>query len=176
MPTLHEPKLSEYREPLEKAMTEAEIEAPYRAAAFLAQLGHESYDLRFFEELATGEAYEMSKGLGNVKPGDGRRYKGRGPIQLTGRSNYRAAGLALGLPLEEDPELAATPDVGFRVAVWFWKTRGLNAVADKLSSDLTAFDTITRRINGGLNGKDDRDRRYRKCLQVMSTPTVIEPR
>lgn len=135
-PDLYAPLLSE-------AMVEAEITTVTRAAAFLAQLAWESGDLRYMEELADGTAYEGRSDLGNTQPGDGRRYKGRGPIQLTGRSNYRAAGLWFGLPLEQDPALAAKPSVGFRVAAWYWKSRGLNELAD--AND---FRGITRRING----------------------------
>ena len=71
--------------------------------------------LRYFEEIASGAAYEGRTDLGNTQPGDGKRYKGRGPIQLTGRSNYRSAGIALGLPLEESPELVTFPSAGFKV-------------------------------------------------------------
>jgi putative chitinase len=128
---------------LEAAMVEASITTVTRAAAFLAQLAWESGDLRYMEELADGSAYEGRADLGNSKPGDGRRYKGRGPIQLTGRANYRAAGAALGLDLEADPALAARPEVGFRVAAWYWTSRDLNAVADRPD-----FRAVTRKING----------------------------
>lgn len=147
---------------LNAAMDEAQITTPLRQAAFLAQLAHESGHLRYWEELADGKAYEGRVDLGNTQKGDGPRYKGRGPIQLTGRKNYRAAGAALGLDLEDVPEHALKPDVGFRVAGWYWTTRGLNALADKRD-----FDRITRRINGGLNGKADRDALYaRACLAL----------
>ncbi|MEW6735838.1 MAG: glycoside hydrolase family 19 protein, partial [Acidobacteriota bacterium] len=111
---------------------------------------------------ADGAAYEGRLDLGNIKPGDGRRYKGRGPIQLTGRSNYRAAGQALGIDLESNPERAADLDVGFRIAGWYWRTRGLNEFADQGN-----FDEITRRINGGLNGKASRDAYYKRALEVL---------
>ncbi len=81
---------------LNRAMQEAGINTPRRAAAFIAQLGHESGQLRYFEELASGRAYEGRRDLGNTQPGDGMRFKGRGPIQLTGRANYEAASRALG--------------------------------------------------------------------------------
>ena len=147
---------------LNKALEEFEISTPLRAAAFLAQLAHESIELRHWEELATGDAYEGRVNLGNVQPGDGRRYKGRGPIQLTGRSNYRAAGLALGLDLEGSPKRASDADVGFRAAGWYWKTHHLNALADARN-----FDGITRGINGGLNGKAQRDAYYLKATSVL---------
>ncbi|AKJ03288.1 putative chitinase [Archangium gephyra] len=162
MPRLKPDKAAQYLPFLNAAMNEAEINTSLRRAAFLAQLAHESAQLRFFEELASGEAYEGRRDLGNTQKGDGVRYKGRGPIQLTGRNNYRKAGLALGLDLEGFPQRAADPDVGFRVAGWFWKSNGLNPLADA-----GCFDAITRRINGGYNGKADRDAHYRGALQVL---------
>jgi putative chitinase len=164
MPKLPEAQATQYLPHLNGAMIEADITTPQRQAAFLAQLAHESGELRFMEELATGDAYEGRKDLGNTEKGDGRRYKGRGPIQLTGRKNYRAAGSALGLRLEENPESAALPEVGFRVAAWYWDSRKLNTLADK-----NDFIGITRAINGGLNGLEDRQRyheRARKALNV----------
>lgn len=153
MPTLSSAKAQQYLPFLNAAMAEAQINTPQRQAAFLAQLAHESGQLRYFEEIASGAAYEGRKDLGNTQPGDGRRYKGRGPIQLTGRSNYRAAGKALGLDLEGNPPMAAQPDVGFRTAGWYWSSRDLNRFAD--SGD---FRELTRRINGGYNGMADRER------------------
>lgn len=162
MPRLPEAKAREYLPLLVEAMVEAEITTPARIAAFLAQLGHESLDLRYMEEIADGSAYEGRRDLGNTQPGDGRRYKGRGPIQLTGRANYRAAGKALGLPLEEQPELAAMPEHGFRLAAWYWSTRKLNPLADR--GDVRA---ITIEINGGLNGYADRVRRWEAAKRVL---------
>jgi putative chitinase len=162
MPGLGSAKASQYFPLLDAAMTEGEITTPLRAAAFLAQLSHESYQLLYFEELASGAAYEGRKDLGNIQPGDGKRYKGRGPIQLTGRTNYANAGAALDLDLVACPEMAATPEVGFRVAVWYWTTHKLNSLSD--SGD---FDGITRRINGGLNGKTQRDAIYARAKRVL---------
>lgn len=135
----------------EQAMRAARITTQARASMFLAQVLHESGRLRYFEEIADGSAYEGRLDLGNTRPGDGRRYKGRGPIQLTGRANYRAAGAALRLPLEAKPELASQHSIGWQIAAWYWDTRGLNALADR-----GQFTEITRRINGGLNGLADR--------------------
>lgn len=137
----------------EAAMRGASITTQARARHFLAQVIHESARLRYFEEIASGAAYEGRRDLGNVQRGDGKRFKGRGPIQLTGRANYRAAGRTLGLPLEREPTLAVRHDVGWRIAAWYWDTRGLNPLADR--NDLVA---ITRRINGGTNGLEDRRR------------------
>lgn len=138
-------------EPLALAMQEFDIITPLRQTHFLGQLGHESDGFVALEEYASGAAYEGRKDLGNVRPGDGRRYKGRGPLQLTGRDNYRRYGQILGLDLEGNPELAAQPDVGARIAALYWHLNKLNAFADR--DDLRA---ITRRINGGYNGLADR--------------------
>lgn len=135
------------------AMIERGITTRKRASMFLAQVLHESGGLNFFEEIASGAAYEGRRDLGNTQPGDGKRYKGRGPIQLTGRANYRTFGAKLGLPLEQQPLLAARHDVGWRIAAAYWESRGLNALADQ-----GAFIAITKRINGGTNGLHDRQR------------------
>ena len=148
---------------LHEAMVAANITTPPRQAAFLAQLAFESGELRFFEALASGEQEEGRTDLGNVRPGDGVRYKGRGPIQLTGRRNYRAAGRALGLDLEDEPSRVADIDVGFRVAAWYWTTRGLNALADTGN-----FLELTRRINGGFHELDHRELYYRRALRVLA--------
>jgi len=162
MPNLSDTKAKQYLPLLNKAMAEGGINTPKRQAAFLAQLAHESGELKYFQELASGKAYEGRKDLGNTQPGDGVKYKGRGPIQLTGRANYAAAGKALGLDLVNHPELAATPEVGFRVATWFWNSRNLNGYADSGN-----FDAITKSINGGLNGKASRDAYYKKALGAL---------
>ena len=125
-----------------------------RAAHFLAQVGHESGQLRWLEEIATGAAYEGRRDLGNVRPGDGRRFKGRGLIQLTGRTNYARFGAAMGCRAEllADPSLvSADPALAVETAGWFWSRNGLNALADR--DDLGA---VTRRINGGHNGLVER--------------------
>jgi predicted chitinase/peptidoglycan hydrolase-like protein with peptidoglycan-binding domain len=162
MPSLPMSKARRYLPLLNRAMAEAHINTKQRKAMFLAQLAHESVELRYFEEIASGAEYEGRTDLGNTHPGDGVRYKGRGPIQLTGRSNYRAAGHALGLPLEAHPTMAARPSVGFRTAGWFWTSRGLNAYADRGD-----FRGVTLRINGGYNGLDSRLRYYHRALQVL---------
>lgn len=131
----------------EAAMVEFAITSQARGEMFLAQVLHESAGLQFFEEIASGAAYEGRADLGNTHTGDGRRYKGRGPIQLTGRANYRWAGKLLGVDLEGHPELAARHELGWRIAGLYWKSHGLNELADRGD-----FITITRRINGKMNG------------------------
>jgi predicted chitinase len=142
--------------PIQAAFERFGIDTPLRQAHFLAQVGHESGELRFREEIASGAAYEGRADLGNLRPGDGTRFKGRGLIQLTGRSNYERFGEAVGRreALLENPGLVAS-DLALCVAAagWFWQANGLNALADR--DDLTA---VTRRVNGGLNGVEDRRR------------------
>ncbi len=163
MPNLGVTEAEQYAPLLNRAMEEASINTPARQAAFIAQLAHESIGLMYFEELASGSAYEGRRDLGNVYAGDGKRYKGRGPIQLTGRANYRAAGQALGVDLEGNPELAAHPEIGFRIAAWYWQTRGLNKLAD-----VGDFDRITLLINGGYNGAQSRRTYWATAQNVLS--------
>jgi len=137
--------------PLNDTMDEFQINTPQRQAAFLAQVAYESGQLRWLEEIASGEAYEGRKDLGNTEPGDGVRFKGRGLLQITGRANYASCGSALGLDLIAEPELLATPTNAARSAGWFWSDfKHLNGLADAGN-----FRLITIRINGGLTGYDD---------------------
>lgn len=152
-----------YASALNPAMAAGSITTPPRVAAFLAQILHESGSFQFLRELASGTAYEGRKDLGNTQPGDGVRYKGRGFIQLTGRANFRSAGSDLGLDLENNPDLAEQPDIAARLAVWFWNKKNLNAKAD--AGD---FVGITRAINGGTRGLQERTRLYESAKQVLS--------
>ena len=147
---------------LNLAMAEADISTPQRQAMFLGQVAHESGGFCYSEELASGAAYEWRRDLGNIYAGDGRRYKGRGFIQLTGRANYRDAGRALGLDLINNPTLAATDLNAARVAAWYWDSRDLNSPADQGN-----FLEVTRRINGGTNGYWDRMRYYNRAQEVL---------
>ncbi len=162
MPNLSVSRANQLLPHLNQAMLEGGINTPKRQAAFLAQLAHESGGLVYFEEIASGAAYEGRTDLGNIYPGDGKRYKGRGPIQLTGRSNYRAAGKALGIDLENNPTRAADIDVGFKIAVWFWNSRNLSEAADRGD-----FRYITYRINGGYNGMASRETYWARAKNVL---------
>jgi putative chitinase len=161
---------------LQAALTEFHIEAPARAAAFLAQLAHESGQFRFMEEIwgptPAQRRYEpvttLAANLGNTEPGDGKRFKGRGPIQITGRANYRRFGDLLGTDLVADPARAALPELAFRIAGLFWSKKGLNELADRATHD--AFREITRRINGGFNGLADRQKFYTAACAVLDVP------
>ena len=147
---------------LSLAMSEADITTPNRRAMFIAQLAHESGGFRYNEEIASGQAYEWRRDLGNIYAGDGRRYKGRGFIQLTGRANYREAGRALGLNLEQNPSLASSDLHAARVAAWYWESRDINTPADEGN-----FLEVTRRINGGTNGYWDRLLYYNRAKEVL---------
>lgn len=154
------------------------ITTPARLAAFLAQIGHESGALRYVKELwgATPAQirYEGRADLGNVQPGDGQRYCGRGLVQTTGRANYVALRDRLRHRLgEEVPDFEAEPELleQARWAAWsaadYWGWRKLNELADA-----GAFETITRRINGGLNGQADRLARWERAKQALAAITL----
>jgi putative chitinase len=156
-------------EHLPEILDDYNINTKLRISHFLAQLAHESDHFRTFEEYASGDAYEGRRDLGNVKRGDGRRYKGRGPIQLTGRFNYRKYGKILGVDLENNPHLASSPKVGLQIAAEYWTRNGLNALADADNGK-----QITRRINGGYNGLDDRMKKIRRAKRVMQTADWVQ--
>jgi putative chitinase len=165
--------------------TRFDISTPIRQLCFLAQVGHESGSLFFTEELASGAAYEGRRSLGNIKPGDGIRFKGRGLIQITGRSNYKAAGDALGADLINNPALLGGKNVNVCTAEqlknaalsagWYWNGRKLNAIADMINiakpidtgTNLANFILITRKINGGTNGLHDRLNRYKNGVKFF---------
>lgn len=156
-------RADKFLEPLNAAMQEYDISlSSSREAAFLAQIAHESGELRYVREIADGSAYEGREDLGNTEQGDGTRFRGRGLIQITGRANYSECGDALGLDLLREPALLEEPRNATRSAAWFWKSRGLNEVADS-----GGFEIITRRINGGLTGYADRLAYFRRAQQTL---------
>lgn len=150
-----------YAEALNSAMLEFGINTPIRQAAFLAQVAHESGSLRYTREIADGSAYEGRKDLGNTSVGDGKKFVGRGLIQVTGRINTLACLAALGRP-EADLAYLETPIGASRSAAWFWKWKGLNEVADA-----GKFGSLTKLINGGYNGLDDRIVHYCRIRRVF---------
>lgn len=145
------PRAATFIDPLNAAMAEFDIGTPARQASFLSQVGHESGQLLYVRELASGAAYEGRRDLGNTWPGDGVRFRGRGLIQITGRANYAACGAALGLDLVAYPALLEQTVNACRSAGWFWKQNDLNALAD--AGDQVR---VTKRINGGTKGLADR--------------------
>ncbi|NNA41981.1 glycoside hydrolase family 19 protein [Pseudomonas lundensis] len=152
---------------LNSAMNRYQIVGPKRVAAFIAQIGHESGQLKYVKEIwgptKVQARYEGRADLGNTQPGDGSKFRGRGLIQITGRANYKACGEALALDLVNHPELLEKPQHACMSAAWFWASRGLNTLADA-----GQFDTITRRINGGQNGAADRQMLYARALKVLA--------
>lgn len=170
MPRLPQAKRQLYLPYLNRVMEIYEIDTPLRASAFLAQIAHESGELKYMEEIwgptAQQEKYEppsdLARRLGNTQSGDGFRYRGRGPIQITGRSNYKKYGDLLGVDLIGNPDLAATPQYAFSTAGVFWRLNGLNELAD-----IQDFIAITKRINGGLNGLAERQRYYEIAKEAL---------
>ncbi len=147
------------------ALTLNSINTALRQAHFLGQLGHESGNFRYTEEIASGAAYEGRADLGNTQAGDGVRFKGRGLIQITGRGNYTAYGTARGLDYVTEPKnqlLASEASIAVDCSGWFWSANGLNALAD--SDDIRA---VTKRINGGYNGLDDRTARTNRAKCIL---------
>lgn len=155
-------RIGVFLEPLNAAMAEFEISTLQREQFFIAQVAHESGEFRYVHELASGAAYEGRADLGNVQPGDGIRYRGRGLIQITGRTNYDRCGSALDLDLLSRPELLEEPINASRSATWFWKAHGLNEIAD-----FGDFIKATRRINGGINGLADRQAYLDRAQRVL---------
>lgn len=146
---------------LRKAAIGAKL-AGAELAAFLGQCAHESAKFTTTKEFADGSQYEGRKDLGNVNPGDGPRYKGRGFIQITGRANYTQAAKDLGIDLVNHPELAERPDVATKVSLWYWKTR----VQPKISN-FNNTKAVTKKINGGLRGLQKREK-YTQSFKVAN--------
>lgn len=142
-----------YVGPINDSLAKAEINTPRRLANYIAQLMHESGSLVYSKELASGAEYEGRHDLGNTQPGDGVRFKGRGPIQVTGRTNYAHCSQFMygDDRLIDHPEILEQPEEGVAAAAWFWHFHGCNELADE--DDQRA---LCRRINGGMNGFDER--------------------
>jgi len=161
------------------------INTPVRQLCFLAQVGHESAGLYYTEELVSGAAYEGRKNLGNTHAGDGVRYKGRGLIQITGRGNYQWLTNDFKVDFMNNPTWLGGKNAGVctpgqlkyatQSAGWYWNNHTLNAVADEIDigktideeANLEHFKLITKRINGGYNGLNDRLSRYRAGVQYF---------
>lgn len=150
-----------------KYAEEFDINTPLRWSHFIAQIAHESAELRYSEEIASGKAYDTGKlavRLGNTPQadGDGQKYKGRGLIQITGRANYEAYKKYCGFDVVTKPQLLAQPVGAIRSAMWFWKSKGLNELADR-----DEFTVITKRINGGTNGIEDRRKYLARAKKIL---------
>lgn len=148
---------------LNEYLPKFEINTPLRLAAFLAQIGHESGRMRYVEEIASGRAYEGRKSLGNTQKGDGARFKGRGLIQITGRANYTELSNDVGVDFVSQPMLLSLPEYAVMSACWFWQKRGLNELADE-----GRYRDITKAINGGYNGLEDREKLYERAKRMFN--------
>ena len=159
-------RASVFLDPLNATMEEFEINTVPRMAAFLGQVLHESGELLYVAEIASGQAYEGRADLGNNVPGDGRLYKGRGLIQITGRANYTALMLALDIDCLNNPKVLEEPVNACRSAGWFWNVHGLNKLADIGTTD--SMTAITRRVNGGTNGLANRLGYFVTAMKTLS--------
>ncbi len=157
---------------LNTAMQRYQIVGTKRVAAFIAQIGHESGQLRYSREIwgptAAQRGYEGREDLGNTVPGDGRKYCGRGLIQITGRANYAVCGEALGLDLINQPELLELPQHATMSAAWWWATHGLNTLADAGDNANIGSIINTGRRGRTPNGAAERQAFYEKALQVLA--------
>jgi len=182
-----------YAHAIESACEEFEINTPQRLAAFLAQICHESGNLKSVREnlnyssdglqavfpkyfnVADAKKYHRNPenianrvyanrmGNGSEESGDGWKYCGRGLIQLTGKTNYDLCGAELGFDLINDPSYLQTPEGAARSAAWFWKKNRLNELAD--TGDMKS---ITKRINGGYIGLENRINHYEHAKVVLN--------
>ena len=187
------PYIDNWHNALSQLLPDYEINTPQRIAAFIAQCAHESGNFvfltenlnykaeslmkifgKYFKDMATAKAYEKKPekianriyadrmGNGNEASGDGWRYRGRGLIQLTGKTNYTWFAASLEISAEEAAEYTQTFEGAAQSACWFWETNKLNKEAD--AGDIK---TMTRKINGGFIGLDDRIKHYNHALHVL---------
>lgn len=192
LPEASDQNIALYTQAIDDALNEFDISTPQRIAAFLAQIGHESGSLKFVKENLNYSAQGLLKtfpkyftadvanqyqrnpeaianriyanrmGNGPEESGDGWAFRGRGFIQVTGRTNYQACGDFLGMDLVSDPSYLETPEGAARSAGWYWASRNLNALAD-----VGDMKQITRKINGGYIGLEDRIKHYNHALEVL---------
>lgn len=151
-----------------QALIQAQCTTVNRVAMWCAQVGHESVGLKYMSEIASGAAYEGRKDLGNTQRGDGVRFKGHGPIQITGRANHAAVSkwafangyVPTATYFVDHPAELGADRYGFLGVVWYWTVaRRMNGYAD--SGDIVG---ATKAVNGGTNGLADRTARWRRAL------------
>jgi len=171
-PLALDPHLTRILDPLNATMREFGMSGSIlRVAAFVAQTAHETAGFHYLEEIwgptdaqrRYDPPFDLAEKLGNIEKGDGYRYRGRGLIQITGRTNYRNIGDKMGLDLLKKPEQLSLPSNAARSAGFYWQAKSLNTLADQAD-----FKTITQRINGGLNGYEDRRAYYARAIQVIA--------
>ncbi|MBD2311952.1 DUF4231 domain-containing protein [Desertifilum sp. FACHB-1129] len=161
-PDAPQQRLHELTPGVNQTLTRYEINTPLRIAHFISQVTHECDCFHAMEEYASGEDYEGWTELGNTQPGDGKRFKGRGLIQLTGRHNYELFSQTMGIDFTAKPELVAQAPYAVLAAGWYWDDRDINQLADR--DDIRA---VTKAINGGYNGLDDREKYLRAAKRVL---------
>lgn len=162
-PNANDKIITDLEKYLDEYLAKYNLNTWLRVCHFIAQAAHETAGFRTLEEYASGAAYEGRKDLGNVKAGDGVRYKGRGIFQLTGRANYQNYGDRIGYNLVDNPKLASDPKISVLTAMEYWNTNKLSMSADR--DDIAA---ITKRINGGFNGFDDRKAYLERAKKAIS--------
>jgi putative chitinase len=148
---------------LNRCLEQFEITTPDRIRHFLSQISHESGGGRYKRELASGDAYEGRKDLGNTQPGDGRKYKGAGYIQLTGRANYQAFSNFMKDPKVMEGVDYVAENYPFTSAGFWWSNNKMNQLCDKNPT----VEQVTLRVNGGYNGLSDRKKYYSRCLEII---------
>lgn len=176
-PAISEKNLLTYIPLLNAGFEKYQVNTKERISCFIAQVAHESGSFKYVKEIASGSAYEGRKDLGNINPGDGVKYKGRGLIQCTGRDNYQACSLYLfgGGKLLDRPEILEQPEFALKSAFWFWIKNKLNDICDKpddwtkefKNKTYSKFEWLTLRINGGQNGIAERKLFYEKARKVI---------
>jgi len=172
VPTLSE-KAAVFIPYLNEAIQEYEINTPKRLAGFIAQCAHESGGFKYTTEIATGAAYEGRKDLGNLYPNDGKKFKGRGLLQITGRANYEQVSKVFGVDFVKNPELLSAPQYAVKVSAWKFvqlKGNGLMDLPETWRSETkkySPFQYLTYRINGGQNGYADRLQYFNRALQAF---------
>lgn len=178
VPKIKEVNLDIYIPLLNELLPKYEINTNERLACFIAQLAHESGSFNYVKEIADGSAYEGRKDLGNIKPGDGKKYKGRGLIQITGYFNYKAVSKSFfgDERLLTNPEILEQPRYALQSALWYWKSRNLNKIADYDDKFIkifkgkryNKFEWLTLLINGGQNGIVERKLFYDRAKKVLN--------
>lgn len=155
------------------AIEAAHLDTNQRIAGFLAQALHETGSLRYLRELwgptDTQKGYEGRTDLGNNQPGDGFKFRGRGIFQITGRANYQQVCDSLGVDCVNHPELLEQPEWAMKSAILYWNTRKRNGLSLNQLCDNQDFLGLTKAINGGINGLDDRKARYNQALRGLTS-------
>lgn len=165
-------RAAQFAAPLERARQRWVGDNPLHVAMWLAQIAHESAQLRYTRESASGAAYEGRRDLGNTEPGDGQRFRGRGLLQVTGRSNYRAYMLASGVDALAEPALLEAPETAADSAGWVWVSHELAELSERTDPVLA----VTRRLNGGTNGLSERRQFFAAAQRAVAAlvPAPIE--